>query len=299
MAADITFAIPFYRDPAYLRVAVESVLAQSYSGWQILVSDDSGRDLGVEELLAGYRDDRIRYRANSRNLGMVANWNLCLDEVQSDLVNLLHADDALLPNYAEAMLGLANRHPKASVLYCETQIIGPNGAPSQSTADFVKKFLIPARKPGQDLVLSGQPAVESLMAGYFIMTPTLCYRKSRIGDRRFSDKWKQAQDLIFIVDLLMEGHSVVGLAERAYAYRRHPESATSLQSQSMLRFDEEVRAFNLIAERCATLGWHGAAQVSRRKRIIKMHLVYKALRDLTRLQPGASIATLRYLMALF
>jgi len=299
MTAELTFAIPFYRDPAYLRIAVESVLAQSHKGWRLLVSDDSGEDLGVEDLLAGYRDDRITYRANSRNLGMVANWNLCLDAVESDLVNLLHADDVLLPNYAEVMLGIASRHPEASAFFCETQIIDPKGARSQSAADFFKRFLIPARRVGQDLLLSGQSAVESLMGGYFIMTPTLCYRKSRIGDRRFSDEWKQAQDLIFIIDLLMSGNSIVGSAERAYAYRRHPESATSLQSQSMLRFDEEVRAFDLIAERCSALGWQSAAQVSRRKRIIKMHLAYKALRDLTRLQPGASIATLRYLLALF
>jgi glycosyltransferase involved in cell wall biosynthesis len=265
----------------------------------LLVIDDSGRDLGVETLLASYGDDRIRYRANPINLGMVANWNLCLDEAQCDLVNLLHADDALLPNYAEIILAIAGRHPEASAFFCATQIIDSNGAPSQSAADLIKKFLIPARSKGRELILSGARAVEDLMAGYFIMTPTLCYRKSRIRDRRFSDAWKQAQDLVFIIDLLMDGESIVGTSEQAYAYRRHPESATSLQSQSMLRFDEEVRAFDLIAERCTALGWNDAARVSRRKRIIKLHLFYKALRDLTRLQPGASISTLRYLLGLF
>jgi hypothetical protein len=157
---------------------------------------------------------------------------------------LLHADDALLPNYAESMLATAGRHPEASAFFCETKIIDPRGATSQSAADLFKKLLIPARESGSDLVLSGARAVEDLMAGYFIMTPSLCYRKSRIGDRRFSSDWKQTQDLIFIIDLLLEGHAIVGSAERAYAYRRHPESATSSQSQSMLRFDEEARAFD-------------------------------------------------------
>lgn len=295
MTVDITFAIPFFSNLEYLRIAVESVLAQSHSDWRLLVSDDSGEDLGVSEMLSGYRDDRIDYRTNERNLGMVANWNHCLDESRSDLVNLLHADDVLLPGYAELMLELAQRHPDASAFYCETQIIDPQGAATRSAADLFKRFLIPARNAGEELVLRGAKAVEDLMAGYFIMTPTLCYRKSRIGERRFPGEWKQAQDLIFIIDLLMAGHSIVGSAERAYAYRRHPESATSLQSESMLRFDEEIRAYDLIAERCRDLGWEAAAAVSQRKRIIKWHLLYRALRDLSQLRPGASLATLRYL----
>jgi glycosyltransferase involved in cell wall biosynthesis len=297
MAAEITFAIPFYRDRDYLRIAVESVLAQRCEGWELLVSDDSGGggDLEIESLLSDYRDDRIRYRANSSNLGMVANWNLCLDEADGDLVNLLHADDALLPNYADVMLEIASRHPEASAFFCETQIIDSEGAASRSAADLFKQLLIPSRHTDDDLVLEGARSVEDLMAGYFIMTPTLCYRKSRIGERRFSDAWKQAQDLVFIVELLMAGQQVVGSSERAYAYRRHPESATSLQSESMLRFEEEVRAFDLIADRCISLGWDGAARVSKRKRIIKLHLLYKAMRDLTRLRPSASLATLRYL----
>jgi len=298
MTDDITFAIPFHRNPDYLRVAVESVLAQSHSGWRLLVSDDSGQDLGVESQLAKYHDDRIKYRANPQNLGMVENWNICLDEAESDLINLLHADDALLPNYAALMLEIAERHPDASAYFCETEIIDPNGAPSRSAADFVKRFLKPERNSGRELILSGGDAVESLMAGYFIMTPTLCYRKSRIGARRFSRDWKQTQDLIFIVDLLMAGHRVVGSDERAYAYRRHPESATSVQSRNMLRFDEEVRAFEVIADRCEDLGWSAAARTSRRKRIIKMHLLYKAMRDLPRLQPGASLESIRYLVGL-
>ena len=296
MNPEITFAIPFYRNLDYLRVAIGSVLAQNHGAWQLLISDDSGTDLGAEALVESYRDDRIHYRKNDHNLGMVANWNLCLDEAECDLVNLLHADDALLPNYVEVMLDMARRHPDSSAFFCEAQIIDPRGAGSRSAADLVKKFLLPSRSDGGELLLSGARSVEDLMGGYFIMTPTLCYRKSLLGARRFPGEWKQTQDLIFIVDLLMTGHSIIGTSERAYAYRRHSESATSLQSLSMERFDEEVRAFDLIAERCRSLGWDEAALVARRKRIIKLHLLYKALRDLTRLQPAASLATLRYLV---
>ena len=226
---------------------------------------------------------------------MVANWNQCLERAPSDLVNLLHGDDALLPRYAEVMTALARRHPEASAFFCETDIIDAKGRPRFSLADSVKIFLRPRTRPGLDRVLQGEEAVRSLMAGYFIMTPTLCYRRSRLGSELFRSEWRQVQDLEFMTRLLMEGRTVVGTRETVYAYRRHAASATSLQSETRLRFDEELRAFDLIAERAEALGWHGAAKTARHKRIVKLHLLYRGLRELASLRLSASFETFRYL----
>ncbi len=95
----------------------------------------------------------------------------------------------------------------------------------------------------------------------------------------------------------MDGETLVGAAEIAYAYRRHPESATWVQSQSRLRFDEEFRLFDQIAARAEALGWSQTAHVSRRKRIVKLHLAYRALRAFSRLQPRSAVETLRYLLS--
>ncbi|MCH7600993.1 MAG: glycosyltransferase family 2 protein [Myxococcales bacterium] len=293
MTAEITFAIPFYRDTNLLRIAVDSVLAQRNSSWQLFVCDDSGLDLSLEKLLQAYGDPRIGYLENSGNLGMVETWNRCLDHSQSDLVTLLHADDALTPGYVDLMLSLANKHQDASAFFCQTEIVNYDGSKVFSMADAVKGFLIPGSS-GDELVLHGEDAVASLMAGYFIMTPTLCYRKSRIADRRFDPAFKQVQDLVFVVGLLMDGHTLVGSPERGYAYRRHPGSATTRQSESMLRFDEEVLVFNRIADRARELGWVRAEKVSSRKRIIKLHLLYRTLRAILQLRPSTAIEALRY-----
>ncbi len=289
----ITFAIPFYRDVDMLRLAIESVLEQSREDWVVVVIDDSGEELGVEALVSGFADDRIGYQRNPGNLGMVATWNRGLDLATSDLVTLLHADDRLLPHYAATMTELATAHPEATALYCETDIIDANGRPRFSMADWVKGFLRPSSKGGV-VTLKGEAAVADLMAGYFIMTPTLCYRTTRLAERRFDPRWRQVQDLMFIVGLLVEGHTVVGTRETAYAYRRHAASATSVQSESLVRFDEEVEAFDAIANELEKLGWSRAAQVAHGKRIIKLHLLYRAVRSLSRLRFGAAIEALRY-----
>jgi len=65
----------------------------------------------------------------------------------------------------------------------------------------------------------------------------------------------------------------------------------------MLRFDEEFELFDLAAEQSEKLGWKDAARVSRGKRILRLHLLYRALRELGHGRPGASATHLRYLIS--
>ncbi len=304
MTADTTLgsnsygiAIPFYDGLDYLREAVASVVAQSDPDWRLWVVDDSG-DSGsgsetAEALVASFRDPRIRYLRNPANLGMVANWNRCLELADTDLVTLLHGDDRLLPGYVASLRRVAADHPDAVALYCGARIIGSRGEDVFSLADTVKGFLAPS---GRGVTrLEGESGATALMRGNFIMCPTLCFRRQRLGARRFDESWAQVQDLALSIQLLMEGEHLVGSDEVAYAYRRHEQSATTLQSRNRLRFDEEFRLFDQVGERAAELGWHETARVSRHKRIVKLHLLYRALRDVLGLRPGTAWQTLRYL----
>jgi glycosyltransferase involved in cell wall biosynthesis len=289
----LTFAIPFYRGLDYLGVAIESVLAQNRPDWRLLVSDDAGEEPGAEELVASFRDQRIDYHRNPHNLGMVQNWNLCIERAETDLVTLLHADDRVLPEYAAIMLALAGRYPDAACLFCEASIIDAEGRPRFSFADAVKRFFVP--RAGEEVLLRGEASLRILMAGNFIMCPTLCLRKSVIGSRRFSAGWRQVQDLEFTSRLLMEGDCLVGSRRVGYAYRRHPGNATALQSESLLRFEEEFALFEEVEGRARELGWERAARVARRSTIVKLHLLYRTLRDLAALRPAVAAAKLELL----
>ena len=101
MSTELTFAIPFHRGLDYLRIAVESVLAQREPSWRLLVCDDGGVEAGVEALVASYADERLSYLRNTDEPGIVGNWNRCLDASSTDLVTLLHADDSRHGNHQQ------------------------------------------------------------------------------------------------------------------------------------------------------------------------------------------------------
>jgi glycosyltransferase involved in cell wall biosynthesis len=285
--AAISVCIPFYAGRDYLRRAVESVLAQDLVAWELVVADDGGPEADVEGLVRGYGDSRIRYVRNPQNLGMVGNWNRCLDVATGDLVTLLHADDELRPGYCGLMVRAAAGQPQAVAFFCRATIIGPGQGERFSFPDFVKRFLAPG--PDRRQVLRGESALRAILRGNFIMCPTLCYRKSRLAGRRFSPRWKFVQDMDLIARLLLEGETLVGLPETAFAYRRHDENATSAYTENLFRFEEESLLYEELGRAALARGWRRAARVAAGKWIVKLNLGYCALRDACRLRLGPSL----------
>lgn len=280
--ACLTFAIPFYSNRLYLERAITSVSRQSNPNWRLIVCDDSGAESGVEELVAACRDERMTYHRNDRNLGMVGNWNRCLDLAPTDLVTLLHADDELLECYAEVMLAAADRYPEAAACFCRAVVINEEGRRRFSFPDFCKRFLVPGEE--RTRTYRGEPALRALLRGNFIMCPTLCYRKRILASRRFASAWRFVQDLELTTRLLLEGETLVGLPRVAYAYRRHGGSATTRYTDSLVRFAEEVRLYDRLGAEARARGWCRAGRLASQKAIIHLNLAYCALSDACRLR---------------
>jgi glycosyltransferase involved in cell wall biosynthesis len=290
----ITFAIPYYRGLAWLREAIESVRAQRETAWRCVVLDDGGEPGGgAEALVRGLADPRLRYLANPTTLGMVGNWNRGLDAAETDLVTLLHADDRLLPEYVDVVGALAAEHPRAVAVCCDARIVDAAGQARFSFVDAVKRVLLPRGEPWR---VHGAPGLRALLRGNFVMCPTLCWRRSVLGTRRFEARWRQVQDLELLSRLVLDGEEIVGTRRAAYEYRRHDESATALQSESLLRFEEEIALYDRLARRARERGWTAAARAAQRKSIVRLHLGFRIASDLAAGRGGPAWHKLRFLL---
>ena len=290
----LALAIPYYSGRDYLREALASLRAQADPEWTALVVDDSPEKRGAREEVEALADERIQYRANPGTLGMVACWNRCLEASEGELVTLLHADDRLLPGYVGAMKALAAGHPEAVALFCAAETIDAGGKRRFSLQDDIKRWLVPRGKG--DVVLRGEPGLDALMRGDFIVCPTLCWRRARLGERRFDPRWKQVQDLELLARLLVAGETLAGSRGAFYAYRRHAANTTARQTESLLRFEEEFAVFERIAGEAQALGWGHAARTSRRKLMLRLHLGWRVASELARLRLGTAGRTLRFLL---
>ena len=94
----ISILVPAYETPeAYLRQMVDSLLAQSYGRWELIVADAS-RTAQVRKVMEQYQDRRIRYLLLEDNRGISENTNAALAVASGDYVGLLDHDDVLTPD---------------------------------------------------------------------------------------------------------------------------------------------------------------------------------------------------------
>ena len=91
----ITIAIPTYnRANGYFKEALKSALSQTYSNYEIIVSDNCSTD-NTEELVKSYSDGRIIYYKHEKNIPANENFNFCLRKARGKYFLLLHDDDLI------------------------------------------------------------------------------------------------------------------------------------------------------------------------------------------------------------
>ena len=107
----VTICIPTYNGATFLAECLESALAQSFADLEILVVDDCSTDdtLAIAQSYA-HRDQRLRVHRNTRNLGLVANWNRTVTLAGGEWVKFLHQDDRLEVECVDRMLSAALPH---------------------------------------------------------------------------------------------------------------------------------------------------------------------------------------------
>lgn len=99
----VTVAIPTFNRASLLDQTIESVLGQSHINIELIVSDNFSSD-NTSDIVASYQDERIVYFRQARNLGMVGNWNFCLEHATGEYFLLLSDDDLLAKSAIENLL---------------------------------------------------------------------------------------------------------------------------------------------------------------------------------------------------
>ena len=114
-APSVSVITPVFNSGAFLRPAVESVLAQNFSDFELLLVDDGSTD-GSREWLRALHDPRLRLRENSRNLGPAATRNRALAEARGNFIAFLNHDDVAWPDRFARQLEHFRSHPELDVL---------------------------------------------------------------------------------------------------------------------------------------------------------------------------------------
>lgn len=106
----VSIGLPVYNGENYLREAIESVLAQTFKDFELIISDNASTDR-TENICREYaaKDPRVRYYRNEKNLGSAKNFNLAFKLSSGEYFKWLAHDDTLEPQFLERCVELLDR----------------------------------------------------------------------------------------------------------------------------------------------------------------------------------------------
>lgn len=127
MADLVSIIMPSYNTAKFIEETIDSVLAQTYTNWELIIVDDCSTD-NTDEVVAKYTDSRIRYLKNEKNSGAAVSRNRALREATGRWIAFLDSDDLWTADKLEKQIRFMeeNGHSYSYTNYVE---IGEDSAP--------------------------------------------------------------------------------------------------------------------------------------------------------------------------
>ena len=220
---DITLFVPVRNGLPYINDCVKSIRMQSFQDWQLVIVDNLSND-GTEEACREYLSDhRIRYVRNDSDLGMIGNFNRCLDLCDSKYYALLSHDDRYdcADAVAEAYRILES-DSDISAVYSHINWIDEVGETIMT-----RRF----RRVGK--VQSDAVALDSIVTCRNLFGVPILARRSRIEGKRYEQAFYHTADIELSI-ATGRGASNFVIDRPCYAIRFHRTNGT-MRSASNVR----------------------------------------------------------------
>ncbi len=217
----VSVLMPVYNAERYVAEAVESILAQTFGDFELLIIDDGSTDRS-RALLGRYaaRDGRIRL-VSRPNKGLVATLNEGLGLARGELIARMDADDVAMPERLALQVAFLREHPEVVCLGGAVRVIDAAG-----------RILLVDRPPLddatlQEIALTGRPP---------LIHPVFMMRRGDLAAvGGYDEDMKQAEDLDILLRLGERG-KLAALPDILLKYRMHDCSKTSVYTDEQLEY---------------------------------------------------------------
>jgi glycosyltransferase involved in cell wall biosynthesis len=215
----ISIVMPFYNAAPYLAEAVQSMLDQTFSDFELILINDGSTD-NSEQVIRGFNDPRIKYIRNEGNKGLVYSLNKGLDEARGVFIARMDGDDISLPERLQKQVQYLKAHPEADLLATTVQLINEKG---QHTGYW---------KEDRDNI---NPAhiYEFLPVNNCIAHPSVLARAEKIKSLRYREAQGQAEDYDLWLRWIAAGKTIHKLNEELVKHRILPSSFTRKRQKNV------------------------------------------------------------------
>ena len=205
MNKKISVLMGIYNCGATLSEAIECILTQTYTNWELIMCDDGSKDdtVTVAESYVNKYPDKIKLLKNEKNMGLNYTLNHCLEEADGEYIARMDGDDICSKVRFEKELEYLENHPEIALVSCHMEIYdetGVFGVIKFRETPILKDFL---------------KASQFCHAGCMMRTNVL----KELGGYTVSDKFLRVEDYDLWVRLYLAGNKGYNLQEVLYSMR--------------------------------------------------------------------------------
>jgi glycosyltransferase involved in cell wall biosynthesis len=217
----VSVVMPVYNGELYIREAIDSILNQTFSDFELIAIDDCSTDSSVK-LVESYTDPRIRLITNSANRGVRFVANQGYELARAEYIARMDCDDISLPQRLEKEVQYLDRHPEIAVVGAQSIFI--------DTADKLHH--------SQNMLhCAAEPSSIRWTASYEcpFVNPSVMFRKQIVWGELggYDENATFAEDYEMWLRLLRHNYQGANLPEVLVKYRINPQSLTHSTSASI------------------------------------------------------------------
>jgi glycosyltransferase involved in cell wall biosynthesis len=216
----VTVLMPVYNGDRYLREAIDSILSQTFTDFELLLINDGSTD-GSVAIIESYNDSRIRLMHNERNLGLVATLNKGIDISKGEYIARMDSDDVSLPERLVKQVRLLDEDSSCSVVAVKVIRIDSKGEEL-------------GRWKGERAASTAAEICRRLPMVCCIAHPSVMVRTAVLKKYRYNPMQRHAEDYDLWLRLCSDGHKIEKIDEPLLKYRVHVSQVTVLNRTANL-----------------------------------------------------------------
>lgn len=222
----LTVCILTYRRADFLKIAIERILQQSFTDFDLVIVDDCSPD-NTADVVNSFSDPRITYVRNEKNLGFNANYNKALSLAKSPYVLLTHDDDEMTPTFLEREVAALDENPEVAMVASNTESIDQQSVSLKEREIDIHEDI---------LYQSGEYIDACMKRGIGLCCPTFMFRRSFLEQTgiRFRNVGP-GSDVIICLETNLE-HPIYLIGDPLFRFRAH-DGQDHIQLKNYMRAD--------------------------------------------------------------
>ncbi|RIK30571.1 MAG: glycosyltransferase family 2 protein [Anaerolineae bacterium] len=231
----VSIGLPVHNGEKYLEEALDSILAQTYKDFEIIISDNASNDKTQDICLKYAQDDgRIKYHRNDKNLGAAPNHNLVFRMARGVYFKWFGYDDKISPDFLFECVKILDANPDVALCMPKTNLIDEHG-------QFIGELNYKAD--------AGSPAPHKRFGNFIFHNEAGDYvyglmRVDKISQTSLHGSFPSS-DLVFLAELTLYGKYYI-LPDRLFYRRFHSEQSTKgnfqVERSRVLWFDTSLKS---------------------------------------------------------